>query len=139
MEDDADGRRRRGLILAGIVLVVGIPVTVTNWVSERNVGREATSLAEDLRRAGRQIDDVAVLAGDESVDGWDGNLDRPLVTALGHGDALTGYALGNGGLSVSYEVEWGWARRCVHLLLRDDAPVLTEISDAAICGPLRID
>jgi hypothetical protein len=139
VDDEADGRRRRGLILAGIVLAVGIPVTVTNWVSERNVDREASALAQDLRRAGRQVDDISGLAGDESLDGWDGNLDRPLAQALGHGDALTGYALGNRGLSVSYEVEWGWARRCVHLLLREDAPVLTEISDAAICGPLRID
>jgi hypothetical protein len=139
VDDEAEGRRRRGLILAGIVLAVGIPVTVTNWVSERNVDREASALAQDLRRAGRQVDDIPGLAGDESLDGWDGNLDRPLVQTLGHGDALTGYALGNGGLSVSYEVEWGWARRCVHLLLREDAPVLTEISDAAVCGPLRID
>ena len=138
MDEEAEGRRRRGLILAGIVLVIGIPVTVTNWVSERNVDREADALAEDLRRAGRQVE-LGSLASPATTDLERSIEEGPLVEALGHGDALTGYALGNGGLSVSYEVEWGWARRCVHLLVRDDAPVRTQISDAALCRPLRFD
>ena len=119
--------------------MVGVPLTLGNWVSERNVDREAKELAQDLRRAGRQVDDIGSLAPGEAaqLDQWAEQ--GPLVEALGHGDALTGYALGNGGLSVSYEVEWGLARRCVHLLLRDDEPVRTEVIDSAVCRPLRID
>ena len=139
MDDEAEGRRRRGLILAGIVLVIGVPITVTTWLSERNVDRAASALAEDLRRAGRQVDDVAALAGDEALDGWDGNLDRPVAQALGHGDALAGVAAFGDDISAVYEVRWGLATRCVHLLLRDDAPVRTEITDSATCRPLPVE
>lgn len=139
MEDEAAGRRRRGLILAGIVLVVGVPVTGFTWLSERNVDQEAEELADDLRRAGRQVDDVAALAGDEALDAWDGTLDSPLVVALGHGDELTGAAAFGDQISAAYEVQWGLSRRCVHLLLRDDAPVRTEITDSATCQPLVIE
>lgn len=140
MDDEAEGRRRRGLILAGIVLVVGVPITLVNWVSERNVDREASALAEDLRRAGRQVDDIASLGGAPGATDLQRSVEEgPLVETLGHADALTGYALGDGGLTASYEVEWGWARRCVHLLVPDDAPVRTQISDSALCRPLRFD
>ena len=138
MDDDAEGRRRRGLILAGIVLVIGVPITVTTWLSERNVEREAAELAEDLRRAGRQVDDVAALAADELRASSTGGAE-PLAVALGHGDDFTGAAFGRTGISVSYETSWGLARRCVHLLLREDAPVRTEITDAATCRPLGIE
>lgn len=138
MEDEAQGRRRRGLILAGIVLVVGLPLTVTTWLSERNVDRQASEMAEDLRRAGRQVDDVSTLAGDELRSYADGSGD-PLTDVLGHGDAFRGAAFGTTGISLAYETSWGFGRRCVHLLLRDDAPVLTEITDSATCQPLAID
>jgi hypothetical protein len=139
VDEEAEGRRRRGLILAGIVLVVGVPLTVTTWLSERNVDQQATELADDLRRAGRQVDDVAALTGDETLDGWDGNLDRPVAEALGHGDALAGVATFGDGISAAYEVRWGLATRCVHLLLRNDAPVRTEVTDSATCRPLPIE
>lgn len=135
---DADGRRRRGLVLAGIVLVVGVPLTVTTWLSERNVDRQASELAEDLRRAGRQVDDVSGLAGAELTSYWDDE-GNPLAEALGHGEAFRGAAFGTTGISLAYETSWGLANRCVHLLLRDDAPVLTEITDSASCQPLAID
>lgn len=135
---EADGRRRRGLILAGIVLVVGVPLTVTTWLSERNVDRQATQMAEELRRAGRQVDDVSELAADELRASADGS-GEPLTEALGHDDAFRGAAVGTTGISVAYETSWGLANRCVHLLLRDDAPVLTEITDSARCQPLAID
>ncbi len=135
---EADGRRRRGLILAGIVLVIGLPLTVTNWVSERNVDRQADALADDLRRAGRQVDDVAALAADESTSPREAS-DEPLLDALGHRDEFTGAAFGTTGISVSYETSWGFARRCIHLLLRDEAPVRTEITDSASCQPLGIE
>ena len=138
MDDEADGRRRRGLILAGIVLVLGVPLTVTTWLSERNVDRQASELAEDLRRAGRQVDDVSALAGDELRSSGGGS-GAPLTDALGHGDALRGAAFGTTGISLAYETSWGFGRRCVPLLLRDDAPVLTEITDAASCQPLAIE
>lgn len=138
MDDDAEGRRRRGLILAGIVLVVGVPITVTMWLSERNVDRQAEALAEDLRRAGRQVDDVGALASDELAAMWDGS-GHPLADALGHGDQFRGAAFGDTGISLAYESSWGFARRCVHLLLRDDAPVRTEITDSAACQPLGIE
>jgi hypothetical protein len=139
VDDEADGRRRRGLILAGIVLVIGVPITLTTWLSERNVDREASALAEDLRRAGRQVDDVASLAGEEALDIADGNLDRPVAQALGHGDALAGVAAFGDDISAAYEVRWGLASRCVHLLLRDEAPVRTEITDSATCRPLPVE
>lgn len=138
MDQDADGRRRRGLILAGIVLVVGAPLMVTTWLSERNVDRQAVALADDLRRAGRQVEDVEALAADELAASWDGS-GEPLVEALGHGEEFTGAAFGTTGISLSYETSWGLARRCVHLLLRDDAPVRTEITDSASCQPLGIE
>jgi hypothetical protein len=138
VDADADGRRRWGLILAGTVLVIGVPLMVTIWLSEHNVDRQAAGLADDLRRAGRQVDDIAGLAGDEALDGWDGSAE-PLVEALGHGDQFTGAAFGDTGISVSYETSWGFARRCVHLLLRDDAPIRTEITDSATCKPLGIE
>lgn len=128
VDDGAQGRRRRGLILAGIVLVVGVPLTVTTWLSERNVDRQASEMADDLRRAGRQVDDVSGLAAEE-----------PLVEAMGHGDSFTGAVFGGTGISAAYETSWGLARRCVHLLLRDDAPVRTEITDSARCEPLAIE
>lgn len=138
MDDDSDGRRRRGLVLAGIVLVVGVPMMVTVWVSERNVDRQATELADDLRRAGRQVDDVSSLAPDDLSSPRAGAAD-PLVDALGHGDDLTGAIYGESGVSASYETSWGIARRCVHLLVPDDAPVRTEITDSATCRPLGIE
>lgn len=138
MDDGAQGRRRRGLILAGIVLVVGVPLTVSTWLSERNVDRQASEMAEDLRRAGRQVDDVSTLAGRELTSSWNDS-GNPLADALGHGDAFRGAAFGTTGISLAYETSWGFGHRCVHLLLRDDAPVLTEITDSASCQPLGID
>lgn len=123
MDDEAQGRRRRGLILAGIVLVVGVPLTVTTWLSERNVDRQASDLADDLRRAGRQVEDASAVTPDD----------------LGHVDAFRGAIIGTAGTSLAYETSWGLGRRCVHLLLRDDAPVLTEISDSSSCQPLAIE
>lgn len=138
MDDGADGRRTRGLILAGIVLVVGVPMMVTTWLSERNVDRQAVELADDLRRAGRQVDDLAALAGDEVTSMWSGS-SEPVTEALGHPEEFTGAVFGETGISLSYETSWGLARRCVHLLLRDDAPVRTEITDSATCQPLQIE
>lgn len=138
MDEEAHGRRRRGLVLAGIVLLVGVPLTVTTWLSERNVDRQASEMAEDLRRAGRQVGDVSTLAGDELTSYWNDS-GNPLADALGHGDAFRGVAFGATGISLAYETSWGLGRRCVHLLLRDDAPVLTEITDSASCQPLAIE
>ena len=138
MDEEADGRRRRGLILAAIVLVVGIPLTLGNWVSERNVDQRAGELAEDLRRAGRQVDDVASLAGEDVVDTWDATAHSSIVDALGHADELRGAASIGDDITAAYEVRWGLATRCVHLLLRDDAPVSTEITDSATCRPLPL-
>ncbi len=137
MDEDAAGRRRRGLVLAAIVLVVGVPMMLAITLSERNVDRQADELADDLRRAGRQIDDVDDLAGDQLQANRDGS-DSPLLDALGHREELTGAAFGETGVSLSYETSWGLARRCVHLLLRDDAPVRTEVTDSARCEPLGI-
>lgn len=138
VDGDAGGRRRRGLVLAGIVLVVGVPLLVALWLSDRNVDRQAEALADDLRRAGRQIDDVAALAADETPSVRDGS-EQPMLDALGHRDEFTGAAYGTTGISLSYETSWGLARRCVHLLLRDDAPIRTAITDSATCRPLGIE
>lgn len=122
-----------------MVLVFGVPATGYAWLSERNAGQQADELAEELRRAGRQVDDVAGLSGDEvGSDGGDAAAERPLVEALGHGDALVGYAASDSGISVVYETSWGLARRCVHLLLRDGSPVRTAVTDSATCRPLGI-
>lgn len=118
--------------------MIGVPITLTTWLSERNVDREADALAEDLRRAGRQVDDVAALSSDELTSMWDGS-GHPLEDALGHGDQFRGAAFGDTGISLAYESSWGFSRRCVHLLLRDDAPVRTEITDSATCQPLGIE
>ena len=124
-------------MLAGIVLVVGVPLTVGNWVSERNVDQQASELAEDLRRAGRRIDDVAALARAEELSRMEGPVD-PVSDALGRPEGFRGVLVGETGISVAYETSWGLARRCVHLLLRDDAPVRTEVTDSAACRPLAI-
>lgn len=114
------------MILAGIVVVVGLPLMVTTWLSEHNVDRQANEMAEDLRRAGRQVDDVQSLTDDRLPD-------------LGHGDAFRGAVFGTTGISLAYETGWGLSRRCVHLLLADETPVRTEITDSASCRPLRIE
>lgn len=125
-------------MIAGVVLAVGVPLTATTWWSERNVDRQASEMAEDLRRAGRQVADVSALAADELGSAWDGS-GEPLDDALGHGEAFSGAIFGTTGISLAYETSWGLARRCVHVLLRDDAPVLTEITDSASCQPLAIE
>lgn len=127
VDEDTPRRGRRGLILAGIVVVIGLPLMLTIWVSEHNADRQASAMADDLRRAGRQVDDVRSLADDELPD------------VLGHGDELRGAIFGTTGISVAYETSWGLSRRCVHLLLRDDTPVRTEITDSASCRPLGIE
>lgn len=139
MDEDAQGRRRRGLILAGIVLVIGVPMTMTIWLSERNVDRQASDMAEDLRRAGRQVDDVAALAREDMVDTWDATAHSSIVDTLGHADAFRGSTSIGDDISAAYEVQWGLATRCVHLLLREDAPVRTEITDSATCRPLPLE
>jgi hypothetical protein len=127
VDEDTPRRGRRGLVLAGIVVVIGLPLMATLWLSEHNVDRQASAMADDLRRAGRQVDDVRSLADDELPD------------VLGHGDALRGAIFGTTGISVAYETSCGLSRRCVHLLLRDDTPVRTEITDSASCRPLGIE
>ncbi len=117
---------------------MGVPLTVTTWLSERNVDRQASEMAEDLRRAGRQVDDVSALSGEELRSYWN-DTGEPLTDALGHEDAFRGAAFGATGISLAYETSWGFGRRCVHLLLREDAPVLTEITDSSSCQPLAID
>jgi hypothetical protein len=138
VDEHAEGRRRRGLVLAAVVLAVGVPVTATTWLSERNVDQQAGEMAEDLRRAGRQVGDVSGLAADELGSSWDGS-GEPLDDVLGHGEAFAGAIVGTTGISLAYETSWGLARRCVHLLLRDGAPVLTEITDSASCRPLDVE
>lgn len=132
--DEADGRRRRGLVLAAIVLVVGVPVTVGTWLSERNVDRRASEVAEDLRISARLVDDVGDLAAGELLAASEPGEVSALADALGHGDALAGAAFGDGEISAVYEVRWGLATRCVHLLVRDD-DVRTDVTDSASCQP----
>lgn len=132
--DEADGRRRRGLVLAAIVLVIGVPVTVGTWLSERNVDRQAAEIAEDLRISARLLDDVGDLASDELRAPHGRGEVSPLADALGHGDALAGAAVGDGEISAVYEVRWGVATRCVHLLVRDD-DVRTDVTDSSSCQP----
>lgn len=117
---------------------MGVPLLLALWLSDRNVDQQAESLADDLRRAGRQVDDVAGIAADGAVSSSGGPDDR-LLDVLGHRNDFTGAAFGTTGISLSYETSWGFARRCVHLLLRDDAPVRTAITDSATCQPLGIE
>jgi hypothetical protein len=133
-EGEAAGRRRRGLILAGIVLVLGVPLTVGTWLSERNVDRRADDMAEDLRIAGRLVGDVDALAVDERAFPWAGEGPSPLAQALGHGDSFAGAAFGDDAISAVYSVRWGLAARCVHLLVRDDE-VRTDVTDSTSCEP----
>jgi hypothetical protein len=131
--DDAGGRRRRGLILAAIVLAVGVPATSYAWLSDRNADRAASALAQDVRIAGRLVDDVADLWARETTS-WYGDDASAIDEALGHGDARTGAVFDDGALSVAYEVRWGLAPRCVLLLVRDDE-VRTAVLDTASCTP----
>ncbi|HEU5082312.1 MAG TPA: hypothetical protein VFU14_03155 [Acidimicrobiales bacterium] len=124
--DDAPGRRHRGLVLAAIVLVVGVPITGWTWLSERNADREAKALAEDVRIAARLVDDIGALGPDGGP--------RRLAEAVGHGDELAGAAFGADEISAAYEVRWGFAARCVHLLLRADE-VRTDVTDSTTCVP----
>lgn len=125
-DDDAAGRRHRGLVLAGIVLVVGAPLTGWTWLSERNVDREAAALAEDVRIAARLVDDVGAFGA--------GDAPRRLAEAVGHGAELAGAAFGADEISAAYEVRWGFASRCVHLLVRPDE-VRTDVTDSTRCQP----
>lgn len=127
--DDAAGRRHRGLVLAGIVLVVGVPITGWTWLSERNVDRDAAALAEDVRISARLVDDVGALARDGAP--------HRLAEAVGHGDELAGAAFGADEISAAYEVRWGFATRCVHLLVRPDE-VRTEVTDSTSCEPREL-
>lgn len=132
--DEADGRGRRGLVLAAIVLVIGVPVTVGNWLSERNVDQRASEVAEDLRISARLVDDVGDLASRELLTSSARRDISPLADALGYGDALAGAAFGDGEISAVYEIRWGLATRCVHLLVRGD-DVRTDVTDSASCQP----
>lgn len=127
--DDAAGRRHRGLVLATIVLLIGVPITGWTWLSERYVDRDAAALAEDVRIAARLVDDVGALARDGGP--------HPLADALGHGDELAGAAFGADEISAAYEVRWGFATRCVHLLLRPDE-VRTDVIDSTSCEPREL-
>ncbi len=128
-DDEAAGRRHRGLVVAAIVLVIGTPITAWTWLSERNVDRDAAALAEDVRIAARLVEDVGAL-------GRDGGRHR-LAEAVGHGDDLAGAAFGIDEVSAAYEVRWGFASRCVHLLLRPDE-VRTDVTDSTTCEPREL-
>jgi hypothetical protein len=138
-DDDAPGRRRRGLIIAGVVLAVGVPITGWTWLSERNVDREAAAVAQDLRTRSRFVDDVAELAADELTSAWgdDGRERSPLAAALGNQDRFAGALFGGEAISAAYEVRWGFASRCVLLRLSDD-DVRTEVRDSSRCEPLAL-
>lgn len=133
-DDDAAGRRHRGLVLAGIVLVIGVPLTLATWLSERNVDQAASEMAEDLRISARLLDDIGALVSDQVRASGEGGDEDPLSEALGHGDALSGASFGAHQISAAYEVRWGLATRCVHLLVRED-DVRTDITDSARCEP----
>lgn len=132
--DDAGGRRHRGLVLAAVVLAVGVPVTGYTWLSERNVDERAAQVAEDLRIAARLVDDVGALRSDERGSSSDADGASPLAAALGHGDELAGASFGAEEISAAYEVRWGLATRCVHLLVRPDE-VRTDVTDSTRCAP----
>lgn len=127
--DDAAGRRHRGLVLAAIVLVVGVPITGWTWLSERNVDRAAADLAEDVRIAARLVDDIGDLGPERGP--------QRLAQAVGHGDDLAGAAFGLDGISAAYEVRWGFAARCVHLLIRAGV-VRTDVTDSTRCAPREL-
>jgi hypothetical protein len=135
-DDEAGGRRRRGLIIAGVVLAVGVPITGWTWLSERNVGREAAAVAQDLRTRSRFVDDVAGLAAEELTSARANDGERsPLGSALGNEDRFAGALFADDAISAAYEVRWGIASRCVLLLLSDD-DVRTEVRDSSRCEPL---
>lgn len=136
-DDEAGGRRRRGLIIAGVVLAVGVPITGWTWLSERNVDREATAVAQDLRTRSRFVDDVADLATEELASGRtdDGGGRSPLGSALGNEDRFAGALFADDAISAAYEVRRGFASRCVLLRLSDD-DVRTEVRDSSRCEPL---
>lgn len=135
MDEDAAGRRRRGLIIAAVVFVVGTPLTVFTWLSERNAAERANDLAADVTASAERIDDLSTVIADEMVTMWEGGPEPdPLTQALGHEDELSGAAFGDDVVSVAFRTRWGLATRCVHVLIRPD-DVHTEITEDDACGP----
>lgn len=127
------------MIIAGVVLAIGVPITGWTWLSERNVDREAAAVAQDLRTRSRFVDDVTDLAADELTSTWgdDGRDRSPLASTLGNEDRFVAALFGDDAISAAYEVRWGIASRCVLLLLRDD-DVRTEVRDSSRCEPLAL-
>lgn len=131
--EEAAGRRRRGLIIAGVIAAVGIPLALVDWWSGREVERRAEAVAVELRAAAAEVDDPVGLAGDELVAGWTGEEGR-LDAVLGHGEQRRGLVAFDGGLAAAYEVTYWLETRCVQLrLTRDEARV--EVEDSTTCAP----
>jgi len=131
--EEAAGRRRRGLIIVGVIAAVGIPLTLVDWWSGREVQRRAEAVAVELRAAAAEVDDPAALADDELVAGWTGEEGR-LDAVLGHGERRRGLVATDGGLAAAYEVTYWLETRCVQLrLTRDEARV--EVEDSTTCAP----
>lgn len=130
--DEAAGRRRRGLIIAAVIAAVGIPLTLLDWWSEREVEREARQLVDALRVAAEEVDDPVGLVGDEVVAGWGGDEGR-LDAVLGHGERRRGLTAVDGGVAAAYEVTYWLETRCVQLhLTRDEVRVEVEDTDRCV-------
>lgn len=135
MDEDAEGRRRRGLIIAAVVFVVGAPLLTFDWISDRNVDRQARQLAEDLRAAAAEIGDVSALAADETVSLWSGE-PSAVGQALGHEDEFEGATYGGDTITAAFSTRWAMATRCVHLVIEDEE-VIIDITDDRRCAPRR--
>ena len=136
VDDAAAGRRRRGLILAGIVFLVGAPLVILDEVSDRKADARAESLADDLRATAGRIDDVSALVTSE-VTSWDSGDEGPLQRSLGSHDGFEGASFGEDVIALAYQTGWGLADRCVHLLIRP-AAASTEITSSADCRPRTV-
>lgn len=131
--EEAAGRRRRGLLIAAAVAAIGIPLTLVDWWSTREVERRADALAAELLVAARQVEDPLALSAEEITSRWSGGRSR-LDAVLGHGDQLAGAALLGDGVALGYEVRYWLETRCVRLLVTVDE-VSAEVEHTPRCGP----
>lgn len=137
-DNNAPDRRRRGLIIVAVIAVVGIPLTLIDWYSNREADAQAVALASELTERARGISDIEGLAAESSL--WAGQPEGvdPVQAALGHEDNYRGTSFGDGSFVAAFETEWGLASRCGHVLVVTD-DVSTVIEDDQDCHPQAIE
>ena len=133
IDDDAAGRRRRGLLIALVVFVVGTIGIVSTEVSDWMADRRAEQLGDELLDASAAIDLGGLSAGDQVL-AWEDAGPNSYVEILGHDGSYAGGTFEPGNLRFWYRTSWGLSTRCVRLTVGTDYRGVAT-TDSGRCGP----